>query len=368
MQHSIQDIATLAKGKAVEDKCHAIELLYANFNEFDDNEYKIAKEIILHLSKDKETIIRKKLSEIFKKEPLFPHEVAVALANDGLDVAIPMLQFSTSIKDEEIIAILHYKYEIERQLSVASREIIGSKLTKFLYFLNDPEIIKTMVKNHGAELSELTLHRLLDDFPHDEEIILALTEKTALPIVIASRLIALAPLDAKKTMMGKYNIPAIILFKALRHTALADKIEIRDETQREEDAFDIIQNLKEEGKLKFSTIIGALCIGDLVFFETAIAILAEVPLANARRLIRDKGGMEARALYRATKLPESTYKAITIITKIAYEELDRGVIYIKEFQQKLLDKIMAEEYDKNIEQMPHFISILEKNLKQNRKK
>lgn len=61
--------------------------------------------------------------------------------------------------------------------------------------------------------------------------------------------------------------------------------------------------LHADGRLTPASLLRALCGGALGFFEAGVAALAEIPLANVRRLIREKGRKGRAAVLRRAGLP-----------------------------------------------------------------
>ena len=64
------------------------------------------------------------------------------------------------------------------------------------------------------------------------------------------------------------------------------------------------------GRLTPSLLLRALCTGDLQFFEAGLAVLAEVPVVNARVLIHDAGPLGLKSLYEKAGLPPSLLAAV----------------------------------------------------------
>ena len=63
--------------------------------------------------------------------------------------------------------------------------------------------------------------------------------------------------------------------------------------------------MQRHARLTPSLILRALCMGDLAFFETALAVRARVPVENAQILVHDAGGNGLGSLYRKAGLPEN---------------------------------------------------------------
>src|SRR3546814_12955778 len=67
-------------------------------------------------------------------------------------------------------------------------------------------------------------------------------------------------------------------------------------------------------------IIRALCVGDMAFFEAAMARLGNVQLKNAKKLIHEGGDLGLRSLYEKAKMPERLFSAVRAAVQILAEE------------------------------------------------
>ena len=71
----------------------------------------------------------------------------------------------------------------------------------------------------------------------------------------------------------------------------------------EQDVEKLVVQMHANKRLTPSLVLRALCMGDMAFFEASIAVMANVPLANARILLHDAGNLGVKSLYAKTGLP-----------------------------------------------------------------
>ena len=93
----LSEVEALKKSPMPEVRKTIAEKLSQYFNAgiFHDEEENVACDIIRLMAKDTEVRVRKALSETLKHNPKLPHDVALGLASDELEVAIPILEFSS---------------------------------------------------------------------------------------------------------------------------------------------------------------------------------------------------------------------------------------------------------------------------------
>ena len=74
--------------------------------------------------------------------------------------------------------------------------------------------------------------------------------------------------------------------------------------------------MHRSGRLTPTMVLRALCIGDMAFFESSLAVMANVPVENARILIHDRGGKGFSALYDRSGLQKDLYPAFRAATDV----------------------------------------------------
>jgi uncharacterized protein (DUF2336 family) len=111
-------------------------------------------------------------------------------------------------------------------------------------------------------------------------------------------------------------------------------------------------------RLSDSVIIRSLCIGDLRFFETAIAKRAGIPVSNARLLMIDPGPLGFKSLYDSSGMPKSFFAAIQTVLRFALEETEYGKYRSEKFAISLIAKIRSANYHRTIENMESLLHMV----------
>ena len=75
-----------------------------------ERERALASEIFRILVRDTEIMVRKAMAESLAASPLVPGDIAVALARDLNEVAVPVLEHSDVLSDDDLIAIIRAPY------------------------------------------------------------------------------------------------------------------------------------------------------------------------------------------------------------------------------------------------------------------
>jgi len=81
----------------------------------------------------------------------------------------------------------------------------------------------------------------------------------------------------------------------------------------------LVEQLHAGGRLTPTLVVRALCMGDLTFFEAALARRAGIPAANAYTLVHDRGQMGLARLFEKAEMPAGMLKIARIGVTTAEE-------------------------------------------------
>ena len=118
----VEQLLALARDKTVASRQTLVEtvsdLFFANEGVLSDRERALMTDILRQLIHDVEMSVRKALSERFSAQDGAPHDLVLALANDDIEVAHPILTDSQILQDIDLIEIIHHR-TLEHQLAIA---------------------------------------------------------------------------------------------------------------------------------------------------------------------------------------------------------------------------------------------------------
>ena len=117
-----------------------------------------------------------------------------------------------------------------------------------------------------------------------------------------------------------------------------------------DDVMALVRQLSDHGRLTSSIILRALCMGDITFFECAMAHLSGVTLDNARRLIHDRGPLGLRAVFDKAKLPPAQFVAVRAALDVSREtQMDGGDNDRERYARRMIERIMTQYDDLGVE-------------------
>src|SRR5258707_4177345 len=91
----------------------------------------IAEEAFRLLRYDSEILVRRLLAECLKHAPALPRDIALALATDQAEIAVPFIEDSPALGEHDLLAILH-DYPGAHRLAIARRRALPERVSDAL--------------------------------------------------------------------------------------------------------------------------------------------------------------------------------------------------------------------------------------------
>jgi len=344
------DVMALLEDASGSRRAETAKKIAVEFNQADltETQRRLAEDIFRLMLKDAEIRVREALSNNLKSNPLVPRDVAMTMANDVKSVALPVLQYSEVLRDEDLVAIIRSQ-DTDKQVAIASRASVSEAVSDAIVETEKEEVVTRLVENPGAEISDGSLGRVVESLGHREAVQKAMVSRPRLPVTVAERLVTLVSEHLKAEIAQRFDLPA---------DATTDLIlQIRERAvlslswgSSDDDLVQLVRQLKKNGRLTPSIVLRALCMGDLPFFEAAMAELADIPVFNARELVHDAGKRGLRALFDRAKLPRSYFPAIRAAIDVVWEtEYDGGDQDRERYSRRMIERILTQYGDLGVQ-------------------
>ena len=279
------------------------------------------EQIFRLLMRETELRVRVTLAEHVKNSMQLPRDIALSMARDVEEVALPMLQHSEVLTDHDLIELMDNTQEVTRYLAIAKRERVSSTVSDCLLEKGDDEVVSSLVDNVGATISNDGLEKIVAQYGDDETMMEAVGNRPYVPAAVIEKVIHKVSSSFADALKKKYHVAGEDLQKAqsidseIEKITEAETLKLIRVFHSQEDVDRLIGQLMAYNRLTPSIILSALCQGNFCFFETALARLANIPVNNSRSLINDRGELGFRALYNKSGLSESMFPAVRILLK-----------------------------------------------------
>jgi len=126
----------------------------------DDEQVVQYDEVLCQLAELVEVEARAHVAKLLAPLDRAPGTVAVKLANDVIEVAKPLLEFSSVLSDDDLIDICTNRSE-DHRLAVASRYAVAERVSDAIAEHGDRISISRLLRNEKAELGQTAISRLV---------------------------------------------------------------------------------------------------------------------------------------------------------------------------------------------------------------
>ncbi len=270
--------------------------------ELSDSEREIAEAIFRFLVRDVAVKVREALCQHLKECRKVPHDVALTLARDVESVALPMLQSSRVLTDDDLIEIVRSQGPA-RQKAIARRVEVSEQVSEALIETEDEEVVTTLVENPTAEIGEQTMQKVVETFPDSEVVQGLLAQRSELPISVAERLVGLVSYTMRQHLIDHYDIPIDETGDVVKQTRERATLGLIGTSDNLEKVRRLVRQLFANGHLTPSILLRSMSMGKLIFFEVAMAELAKVPIMSVRTLLYEQGSRGFSSIYQRAGLP-----------------------------------------------------------------
>ncbi len=344
------DVRNLLSDPSAETRAQTAAKLAIQFDQGDlsSSERAMAEEIFRIMVKDAEVRVREALAVNLKENPNVPHDVAITLAKDVDQVALPVLQFSELLSDEDLVQIVRSQSPA-KQKAIASRPFVSAAVADAIVEGADKDAVVTLVSNEGAELTESSLGKVIDKYGADEAVQRPMVERTALPVTIVERLVHQVSEHLREHLLTHHEMPPAMAADLILQARERATISLSTDST-EEDVERLVNQLYANGRLTPSIVLRALCMGDMKFFEYAMARRVGIPVLNARMLIHDSGVLGLDGLYGKSGMPRSLYPAVKAALAVAREmDYDGEEGDRERYARRMLERVLTQYGDLGVE-------------------
>jgi uncharacterized protein (DUF2336 family) len=340
---SKDDVARLLQDPSDETRVLTASKVSAAFgSSLSASERTIAEDIFRVMVNDANVRVRSALSESLKGNPEIPHDVALQLAHDVAAVALPMIEFSDVLNDEDLAEIVQSQ-SADYQIAVAKRPVVSETVSEALAKTHNEKVVATLVANGGAKIGESTMNRVLDEFGKSEAVNKPLAMRNELPITVAERLVALVSDNLRTHILTHHELTANSAADLVLQAREKATVSLLDRDDESTDVSALVKQLNQHGRLTGTLLMRALCMGDMAFFEAGMAELAEIPVVNAYKLIHDKGDLGIKALFIRSNLSDGMLKIARAALKVIAEtDYDGGTGDIERFKHRMIERVLTQ--------------------------
>jgi len=137
-------------------------------------------DIMGKIALDVETKVRQHLAETIAAVPNAPHDLVHSLANDQIEVAMPVLAESTVLTDDDLVDIVG-KHSQEHMQAISQRATVSESVTDALVEKGDDNVLGTLAENQGARFSRGGMETMVERAEVNEDLNSKLIKRRDVP-------------------------------------------------------------------------------------------------------------------------------------------------------------------------------------------
>ncbi len=307
-------------------------------------EQRIAHDIIRIMAQDAELAVRRALSQSLRNATQLPHDIALRLAKDVEAVALPILISSPVLTDADLVALVKSSSS-PKQEAIAGRTGVSEQVADALVMHGSEGAVARLMGNDKAHVAAASLDSAIDRFAYSDRIKTAMVHRADLPVAIAERLVFIVSEMLQSYLVRHHELPVslatdIVMRSRERATLHLSLGSSEQELER------LVRQMHRHQRLTPLLVLRALCLGDMAFFEMAMAVMAKVPVTNARILIHDAGPIGLASLYQRAGMPQRLLPAVRVAADVVRgTEFDGGDRDRERYRSRVITRILTQFED-----------------------
>jgi uncharacterized protein (DUF2336 family) len=337
------DIRSLVKGDTDEDRALACYRLCRRIDQVDlsDDERVFSEQILKIVVDGAAERVRRALAVTLKSSNNLPPEIAARLARDIDSVAIPVLENSPVLSDEDLAEILE-SAEPARQYAIARRATLSETVTDALCAHGVDSAITLALGNQGATFGATGLTTAMDRFPTHNEMLQAVIDRPMLPLIVSEKMAARLTGELFDRLVEKHAMPPQLAIELANNTRERAGVDLIAQAGLQSDMQRFVQQMQLNGRLTPSFVLRALCQGEVRLVEHAFAELSGIAHNKAWLLVHDGGTMGLRAVFERSGMPPSLYPAFRAAIDVLHEtEFDGSNEDRNRFRKRMIERVLT---------------------------
>ncbi len=282
-----------------------------------ERERALMADILRKLIHDCEAAVRKDLSERLAKAPSPPQDLILALANDEIEVAAPILMQSLVLRDIELIQIIRHRTQ-QHQLAIAMRRSISEYVSDALVETGSVDVIKTLLENQDAYISEATMEYLAEQSHRVDTYQEPLINRSDLKPELAQRMYLWVSAALRNHILESFDIHPTELDDQLEGVAEAiasDPEQHHKDPDTKQPAGLLAHRLVQQKQITPDFLIQVLRQGEIPLFEALFGELSGLRSPRLQQVIYDSGGEGLAIACRALEMPKPSFATIFLLSR-----------------------------------------------------
>jgi uncharacterized protein (DUF2336 family) len=282
--NQILNLVELAEDKSPTQRKFLYEKI-GNFLIEDNSFFSVAEkelmaDILCRITSDVEKSIRSHFSKHIANKEGIPAELLAFLANDEIEVALPILNDCGLLDETDLIKVVQTR-STQHQLAIAARDNISEAICKALCDTDIEEVCVKLLKNHTANIAGTELESLALKSENIVAYQQPLLTRPFLPAHIAEKMYRWVSIALKEFIAQNFKIDPNILEIDLEQR----KETILSISQENDPSSMLVDKLYKAGELSNGFLLKSLRQGEIDLFEFSFAKLLDVGRDEIQKIL-----------------------------------------------------------------------------------
>lgn len=277
------------------------------YSDLSPDDLAAAEGAMIMLLDDPSPLVRRALSEVFASCEQAPQVVVHALAADQPDVALPVLEHSPLLPEDDLVDLIATG-RAEAQVAVAKRRLLTRGTAAAIAEVGEADACLALLENPDADVPLFSVDRIIERFGHLAPIRENLLARDDLSTPMRQALLSKLSQTLAGFVTARQWLESEHAEFAAREACEKATVALAADTSYDEVAA-LVRHLRQSGQLTAGMLLRALLSGNVVLFEEALAELSGISIDRVTAYIHDKNISGFRALYRQAGLPDTAYPA-----------------------------------------------------------
>jgi uncharacterized protein (DUF2336 family) len=347
----VSKLMDLARNRSPEGRSALVtaigDLIDETDRQFSAQELALMNDILKKLIGDVAKPIRKSLAEKLAHTRSAPAEVIEILANDEIDIAGAILQHSELLNDRALIDIIRKRTRSHR-LAIAMRKHVSNGVSDALVEHKEPDVIKRLLENHGAEISQATLTYLVGQSATVDEFQEPLLRRHDLNPDLAKRMYVHVSAALRDFILAHYDVDRTELDASLAQ-ATTEALEHATAENHVDAAQALADKLAQRQELTHDLVVQTLRRGEVPLFEAMMSQLTTLPQELACRLMYEEEADGFVIAARVSGFDRSTFTTLFLLLQRIHprgaaddpQQLRRGLELFDRLRPETARKVIA---------------------------
>ncbi|MBL4601559.1 MAG: DUF2336 domain-containing protein [Emcibacteraceae bacterium] len=288
------------------------DLFLSSEGRLNDHERVLMNDIMVKLIKNFEKTIRASLAERLSESEEMSIELVTMLANDHIEVAQPILEKSSLLKDEDLIETIRNRTDAHR-LSIAIRAHVSTDVSGELIEHGNEDVIEALVRNENAELSKASIEYLVQESRSVDRFQEPLLNRNDLSFELAHKMYWWVSAALRRKIVAEFDVDQTILDDALEMVTKKIANQHDEEKGVMKKAIHLVQKLAEQRKLNFDFVVTSLRQERINVAVAALAELSSLSVKIIWRVLRERNDESLAVISRAMGLEKSQFSTMFLL-------------------------------------------------------